>query len=169
MHTYKVGDSIVHWIFGIGKITAIADKGSPGHPCFYYIVEGRKQTLWVPVEEIGRSSLHSPISRSDFKQLIQVLRSLGEELSNNSYQRQNQLDERVKKASPKDLCLVIRDLIYRSHGQKLNSNDLRILRQSQSLLLDEWERSLDTPREQASREMEWILKENQVRRPLFAI
>ncbi|HSF80480.1 MAG TPA: CarD family transcriptional regulator [Anaerolineales bacterium] len=169
MHTYKVGDSVVHWIYGIGKIIAIADKGLPGYPCFYYIIEGNKQTLWVPVEEKGRSSLHLPISRSDFKQLIQVLRSLGEDLSNNPYQRHNQLDERVQKASPNDLCLVIRDLNYRSHGRKLSSNDTRILKHAQSFLLDEWERSLGTPREQASQEMEWILKENQAQRPFFTI
>lgn len=167
MHTYKVGDSVVHWIYGIGKITAIADKGFPGHPCFYYVIEGDDKTLWVPVNENGRSSLHLITSRSNFKLLINILRSHGEKISNNPYQRQAQLEARMLKAFPKDLCLVIRDLTYRSHRTKLRDNDFKVLKQAKSFFLDEWELSLGTPRENARIELEWILKEIPSRKNTF--
>ena len=163
MQVYKVGDIVVHWTYGSGKIIAVNDKGLPGEPCFYYVIEGSEQTLWVPVDENGSSSLHLPTSRSDFKLLINILRSQGEKMSNNPYQRQDQLEERMQKASPKDLCLVIRDLTYRSHSQKPSSKDTRVLKHAQTYLLDEWELSLGTPREEARCEMEWILKETQAR------
>jgi len=163
MPEYKIGDTVVHWIYGSGKIVAIDDKGLPGEPCFYYEIEGNGQTLWVPVDENGRSSLHLPTSRSDFKQLANILRSQGEKMSDNPYKRQDQLEARMLKASPKDLCLVIRDLTYRSHWGKLSSSDTRVLSHAQSFLSDEWELSLGTPREKARREMEWILKENPAR------
>ena len=159
MPEYKVGDTVVHWIYGKGKIVAINDKGLPGEPCFYYEIEGNEQTLWVPVDENGRSSLHLPTSRSDFKLLTNILRSQGEKMSDNPYQRQDRLEERMRKASPKDLCLVIRDLTYRSHRGKLNSSDTRVLNHAQSFLTDEWELSLGTPREKARQEMEGILKD----------
>lgn len=167
MPMYKVGDTIVHWIYGSGKIVAVDDIGLPGKSCFYYVIEGNKQTLWVPVEETGSSSLHLPTSRSDFKLLINILRSQGEKMSNNTYQRRDQLDGRMLKASPKDLCLVIRDLTYRSHFRKLSSSDVRVLKLAQSILLDEWERSLGTPREIAKHEMNWILKETPARQYSF--
>jgi RNA polymerase-interacting CarD/CdnL/TRCF family regulator len=163
MQAYKVGDTVVHWAYGAGVIVAIADKGLPGHPCSYYIIEGSQQTLWVPVEENDRSSLHLPTTRSDFKLLLHDLRSQGEKLSNNSYQRQDQLEKRTQKASPRELCLVIRDLNYRSQSQMLNSNDVWVLKQAQSSLLDEWELSLGTSREDAMVEMEWVLKETPAR------
>jgi RNA polymerase-interacting CarD/CdnL/TRCF family regulator len=163
MQAYKVGDTVVHWAYGAGVIVAIADKGLPGHPCSYYVIEGRQQTLWVPVEENDRSSLHLPTTRSDFKLLLQVLRSQGEKLSNNSYQRQDLLEKRTQKASPRELCLVIRDLNYRSQSQMLNSNDVWVLKQAQSSLLDEWELSLGTSREDAMVELEWVLKETPAR------
>ena len=166
MAEHKVGDTVVHWTYGSGKIVAVDDKGLPGQPCFYYVIEGSEQTLWVPVDENGSSSLHLPTSRSDFKLLINILRSQGEKMSNNPYQRRNQLDERMQKALPKDLCLVIRDLTYRSHSRKLSSSDFRVLKHAQSFLLDEWERSLGTPREQARSEMGWILKETTARQTL---
>jgi RNA polymerase-interacting CarD/CdnL/TRCF family regulator len=163
----KVGDNVVHWTYGSSKIVGIDDKGLPGKPCFYYVIEGHEQTLWVPVDENGSSCLHLPTSRSDFNLLINILRSQGEKMSNNPYQRRDQLEERMQNASPKELCLVIRDLTYRSHRGKLSSSDTRVLKHAQSFLLDEWERSLGTPRERARREMEWVLDETPARKNTF--
>lgn len=167
MARYQVGDTVVHWTYGSGKIVAVDDKGLPGKPCFYYTIEGKEQTFWVPAEETGKSSLHLPTSRSDFKLLIKILRSQGEKMSNNPYQRRDQLDVRMQKASPKDLCLVIRDLTYRSHFGKLSSSNIRVLKLAQSILLDEWERSLGSPREKAKHELEGILKETPARQNYF--
>ena len=68
------------------------------------------------------------------------------------------------KASPTELCLVIRDLNHRSHSARLSGSDIRVLKYAQSLLLDEWEQAFGTPREDARREMEWILKEDPAKR-----
>jgi len=159
MQTYNVGDTVVHWAYGAGVIVAVAEKGFPGHPCSYYVIEGSHQTLWVPVEEYGSSSLHLPTPRSDFKLLLNILRSQGEKMSNNTYQRQAQLEKRMQKASPQELCLVIRDLSCLSQIEKLSRNDVWVLKHAQSSLLDEWQLSLGTSREDALVEMEWILKE----------
>jgi RNA polymerase-interacting CarD/CdnL/TRCF family regulator len=167
VHKHKVGDNVVHWIYGKGEIAAVADKGLPGQPCFYYVIEGNDQTVWVPVDEEGSSSLHLQTTRSDFELLINILRSQGEKMANNPYQRQDQLAERMQKASTEDLCLVIRDLSYRSRWGKLSSSDIRVMNHAQSFLLDEWELSLGTPREQARRELTWIIKENLARQKPF--
>jgi RNA polymerase-interacting CarD/CdnL/TRCF family regulator len=163
MVAYKVGESVVHWIYGIGKIVAIADKGLPGRPCLYYVIEGNEQTLWVPVNEGSKSSLHLPTLSSEFEQFISVLRSAGKKMPDNPFQRRNELDQRMQKRSLVETCLIIRDLNYRSHIDKLSSSEIQVLKHAQSFLLDEWERSLGTPREKAKREMEWILKESPVR------
>jgi RNA polymerase-interacting CarD/CdnL/TRCF family regulator len=167
MAAYKVGDTVVHWTFGSGKIVAVVNKGLPGKSSFYYVIEGSEQILWVPVDEIGSSSLHLPTSPPDFKLLINILRSQGEKMSNNPYQRRAQVEERMQKASPTDLCLVIRDLTHRSHSRKLSSSDIRLLKHAKTNLLDEWELSLSTPREKARRELEWILKETPTRPNIF--
>ncbi|RPI86612.1 MAG: hypothetical protein EHM41_07870 [Chloroflexi bacterium] len=167
MAKYKVGDTVVHWIYGSGNIVAIEDKGLPGEPCNYYIINGSKQILWVPVDETAGSSLHLPISASDFSLLIKILRSSGEEMSNNPFIRSGQLDKQMQLPTPKDLCLVIRDLTYRAHSRKLSSSDMQILAQAQSYLLDEWERSLGTPREEARHDMEWMLREAPARHHSF--
>jgi RNA polymerase-interacting CarD/CdnL/TRCF family regulator len=159
MQAYKVGDTVVHWTYGSGKILAVDDKGIPGEPCFYYVIEGNEQKLWVPVDENGKSSLHLPTPSTEFGQFISILRSAGEKMSDNPYQRENELDQRLQKMSLVDTCLIVRDLSYRSRSRKLSGNDIWVLKHAQSFLLDEWERSLGTSREKARVEMEWILKE----------
>jgi RNA polymerase-interacting CarD/CdnL/TRCF family regulator len=159
MPEYKVGDTVVHSTYGSGKIVVVADKGLPGAPCFYYVIETGEQTLWVPAEEEGSSSLHLPASGPDFKRLIALLRSPAENLSDNSYQRRDQLAKKMQKASPRDLCLVIRDLTSRSQSRDLSSSDKDVLNRAELFLLDEWQRSLGTGREKARTELGWILRE----------
>ena len=159
MAEYQVGDTVIHWTYGSGKIVAIEDKGLPGQPCFYYVIEGRDQTLWVLVDEPGNSSLRLPTPRTEFGQLISILRSARKSLPDNPHHRQKILNQSMEKRSLAGVCLVIRDLTYHARWRKLSSSDTRILRAAQSQLLDEWERSSGTSREAARREMEWILKE----------
>lgn len=161
MPAYKVGDTVIHSTYGSGKVVVVDDKGTAGAPCFYYVIETGQQTLWVPVEENGRSSLHLPTSGPDFKLLLNQMRSQADPLSNNPYQRYDQLASRMQKATPQDLCLVIRDLTFRSRSRKLSSSDVRVLNQARLFLLDEWQRSLGTSREKASIEMGWIAREIQ--------
>jgi RNA polymerase-interacting CarD/CdnL/TRCF family regulator len=161
MPGYQIGDTVVHSTYGSGKIVAIDDKGSPDTPLSFYVIETGEQTLWVPVEENHSSSLHLPASGADFNLLIALLHSKADHLSNNPYQRRDQLAKRMQKASPKDLCLVIRDLAFRSRSRKLSSSDTEVLNQAQLLFLDEWQSSLGTTREKAGTEMGWILREIQ--------
>lgn len=156
---YKAGDSVIHSTYGNGKIIAIEDKGLSGTPCFYYVIETGTQTLWVQVDEIGSNSLHLPVSGSDFKLLINLLRSRGAVLSNNSFQRHDQLAGRMQTGSLRDLCLVIRDLTFRSRSKHLSNSDVRVLNQAKSLLLDEWHQCLGITREKAGIELGWILRE----------
>ena len=39
MFGFKIGDTVVHWTYGVGKVVAIDDKGSLGQPLFYYVDE----------------------------------------------------------------------------------------------------------------------------------
>ena len=50
MQADKVGDIVVHWSYGAGKIVAIAKKGLPGHPCSCYIRQDQpeKRTQKAP-------------------------------------------------------------------------------------------------------------------------
>lgn len=167
MQEFKIGDTVVHWTYGAGKVVAISDKGSPGQPFFYYLIETGEQTLWVPVDENGRSSLHLQTLSSDFGTFITILRTVGDKMPDNPYQRRKELDQRMQNRSLAETCLIIRDLTYRSRSRVLSSSDISVLKHAQSSLLDEWVISLGTPRDDARTEMEWALKDAPARQNTF--
>jgi RNA polymerase-interacting CarD/CdnL/TRCF family regulator len=167
MFGFKIGDTVVHWAYGVGKVVAIDDKGLPGQPLFYYVIETGEQTLWIPVDENGGSSLHLQTPSADFGSFITILRTAGDKMPDNSYQRRKELDQRMQKRSLVETCLVIRDLTYRSRSRVLSSSDISVLKHAQSSLLDEWVLSLGAPLEDARTEMEWALRAAPARQNTF--
>ena len=116
-------------------------------------------TLWVPVGEAGEKSIRLPTPGAEFKQLLTLLQSPSEQLPDQQYQRQSELVERMQKRTLSDICCIIRDLVARSHTQRLNRTDAEILRRAEEFLLNEWELSLGTPRDVAQHELKNLLKE----------
>jgi RNA polymerase-interacting CarD/CdnL/TRCF family regulator len=156
---YQIGDQIVHWTYGPGTIIGIDEKVLANKAGKYYVVEVNQMTLWVPVGEAGEKSIRPPTPGAEFKQLLNLLHSPCESLPEQQYQRQNELAERMQKRTLEDVCCIIRDLVARSHTQKLNRNDAETLRRAEEFLLNEWELALGTPREVAQQELKGLLKE----------
>jgi RNA polymerase-interacting CarD/CdnL/TRCF family regulator len=123
--------------------------------------------LWVPVDENGSSSLHMQTPSSDFGSFITILRTAGDEMSDNPHQRRKELDQRMQKRSLVEACLIIRGISYRSRSRELSGSNIRVLKQAQTSILDEWVLSLGTPRENAKIEMNWALKEGPARQNTF--
>jgi RNA polymerase-interacting CarD/CdnL/TRCF family regulator len=154
---YQIGDQVVHWTYGPAKIVGMDEKKLAGKTRLYYVVQAEQATIWVPVDSSHDASLRVPSSHREFQKLLSILNTPGEELPDHLYQRQNELMLRMQKRSLNDVCYIIRDLVSRSQNQKLNRNDIEILKRAKDFLLDEWHLSLGTPRESAERELERLL------------
>jgi CarD family transcriptional regulator len=157
---FQVGDKVVHRSFGRGEVIELDEKKLAGKSQQYYVVEFNQLTLWVPVNGADQGSLRLPVERVEFKKLFDILRSPGEELAEDRFQRQVQLSERMKEGSTDELCRVIRDISGRSIDRKLNENDLSVLRHAQNLLLEEWQFSQGISLEESRVELEKLLQES---------
>ncbi len=155
---YHIGDTIVHWNYGLGTIVAIEERDINGVTQQYYVVEVDRLQLWVPVEEGKVSSIRFPTESGQFDALFDILRTPGELLPDHQYQRRLELQGRMKKRTLADLCHLIRDLADRSHQHPLNQNDAVVLSRAEDLLLDEWMRSLRIDRTNAFGELEVLLR-----------
>ncbi len=151
---YQIGDTVVHWTHGLGKITAIEERQLAGEKQQYYVVEVKQYKLWVPVSEALDGSIRYPTEISQFTELFNILRARGTELPENQYQRKLVLRERMQKRTLGDICSVIRDLKERSWQHTLNQNDLAVLMRSEEYLLDEWVFSKGVEYEDAKQELE---------------
>lgn len=157
---YQIDDRVIHWTFGLGKIVGIDEKTLENRSRMYYVVEAGRSTLWVPVDSSGEGSLRPPTSKVQFKELLKLLHSPGDPLPEAQYQRQSELTARMQKRTLKDVCYIIRDLVWRSRTEKLNRSDLEILKRAEGFLLDEWELSLGTSRENAENDLQSLLSDH---------
>lgn len=160
MDRYKVGDTIVHWTHGLGTVVGIDDIYLDGKTQRYYVVEVAQFKLWVPVEEANEGSLRFPVDAAQFKVVLDILRSPGEQLPSNPYQRKIELRNRMQKRTLEGLCRVICDLTDLSSYHNLNQNDASVLFRAEESLLDEWVVSLGVDRPDALHELERLLRED---------
>jgi CarD family transcriptional regulator len=156
---YQIGDQVIHWTHGSGMIIAIDEKSLAGQSRQYYVVDTGELKLWVPTDETGENSIRPPTESFEFKAILNSLRGPGVGLPDHHTERKNQLIERMQKRKLVNICSVIRDLTTRSQLYTLNYNDRSVLRHAEECLLDEWELSLGTTRSSASRELEYLLRE----------
>jgi CarD family transcriptional regulator len=157
---FQVGDKVVHRSFGRGEVVQLDEKELGGKSQLYYVVEFTQLTLWVPVNGADQGSLRLPVERLEFKKLLSILSSPGEELADDRFQRQVQLSERMKEGSTEELCRIVRDISGRGVDHKLNENDLSVLRHAQNLLLEEWQFSQGITLEESRVELDRLLQES---------
>jgi RNA polymerase-interacting CarD/CdnL/TRCF family regulator len=154
---FRVGDVVVHWAYGLGKIVQLEEKNLSGDASMFYVVKIRDMTLWVPIKETGESCLRMLTPARDFQELFLILGSPGEPLSTDRLERKLHLADLMKKGTLKAVCQVIRDLTYQKRTKKLNDNDNTILNRAKSFLLDEWSICLAVPVKQVEQELRGIL------------
>jgi RNA polymerase-interacting CarD/CdnL/TRCF family regulator len=155
---YKIGDTVVHWTHGLGKVIAIEELSLGETIQAYYVVDINPLKLWVPVGEANQGSMRFPVKSGDFKQMIHILRTPGAQLTRNAYKRKAELRERIQKRTLADLCHLIRDLAALSRQRSLNENDAAVLFRAEEFLLDEWVFSLGAERSNAQNELDFILR-----------
>jgi len=153
MMDYQVGDKVIHCNYGLGEIVQMDDKFIHERQMLCYVVRIRDLTIWVTADEPGKSSLRLPTPGSDFENLFAILRSPGEPLPMDRFERKTYLHERMKDGELATICSVIRDLAFYRQEKKLNDYDKSTLERAQSFLLTEWTYSLAVSQLQANNEL----------------
>lgn len=157
---FKVGDQVIHHVYGPGVIIQLDEKEISGHTDLYYVVETRDLTLWVPVNEVKAGCLRYPTPAKDFPDLFHLLKSPAEPLSSDRFTRRTELSKRLKDGSIISICLVIRDLMPLKRIKKMNDHDNAVFGNARNLLLSEWSISLSVPIQQAEITLDNILAIN---------
>ena len=163
---FQVGDRVVHWAHGPGKIIQLDEKELAGRRQEYYVVQIRDMTLWVPVSGSNDGngnnsgnggSLRRPTPAGDFERLFKILTGPAELLSDDRMERKTLLIDRLKDGTLESVCRVIRDLVHHRRVKKMNDYDSAILERARNFLLDEWSVSLAIPLPQAAMELQELI------------
>jgi RNA polymerase-interacting CarD/CdnL/TRCF family regulator len=156
---FQVGDQVVHWAYGPGEIIQMEERQLNGPALLYYVVQVGGLTIWVSLNEAENRGLRVPTPASEFSRLFDILRSVGEPLSDDRLQRKTILTERLRDGTLESVCRVIRDLSYLGHSKKLNESDKPIKERAENFLLVEWTLALKISTNEAQYKLERLLDE----------
>lgn len=155
--SFREGDAVMHWTFGLGKVVRLEEREVSGKGVLHYAIQINDMTIWVPEDEMLETRLRPPTSKSNFKKLQKILTNPGEPLPDDRHQRKIMLTEILKDGSAESLCRVIRGLASYRKMRTLNENDQALLRRAEKALIGEWGAALSVTPMEAETEMRQLL------------
>ena len=145
---YHAGDTVMHWMHGLGHVIRREKRDVLGQRALYYAVGVGNMVVWVPVDEKVGQRLRRPTGKLRFKRIVALLSKPGEALPPDRHERKLLLTEYLQDGRLESLVRVIRGLLTYQRIRALNDNDQAIMHRVQSALLAEWAHVLDiTPAE----------------------
>ncbi len=156
--SFNVGDQVVHWIYGLGKVVALEERVLTGQKMIYYVVKVQNMMVYVPADDKAKLRLRLPTSEHGFKKLFEILSGPGESISEDRRERKSLLYKKLEDGQAETICQVIRDLSSYELVRPLNDDDKSILNRAKRSLLGEWEFALSVSPAQAELELHRLLK-----------
>jgi CarD family transcriptional regulator len=159
---FKVGDSVVHPIYGVGHIVKIEEKRfSETEARLYYKITLPKRRLWIPIEAHETIGLRLVTAKRDLDRYRNLLQSRPVSLPKNHHKRHLELVSRLKQCSFQAVCEVVRDLTALGQGKVLGPTDKTTLQKNREILYQEWTMAADISRAEAIEEVESLLRATQ--------
>jgi RNA polymerase-interacting CarD/CdnL/TRCF family regulator len=156
---FKVGDSVVHPVYGVGDIVKVEEKRfSEKEMQLYYKVALPKNTIWIPVEAQSTIGLRLVTAKSDLDQYRDLLKSPPAPIPKNHKQRHLNKVSSLKQGSFQVVCEVVRDLTAWSLRKPLGPVDKATLQKTQERLYREWAIAAGVPITEATKEINALLQ-----------
>ena len=154
---FSIGDSVVHWNYGIGQVIQLEERTVSDRNIQYYAVQIGDMTVWVPADDKLEGRLRHPTSEKIFKKMLTILSDPSEPLPEVSPDRRRYILELLKEGRVETLCRAIRDLSATQDVKPLNDYDKSLLKHMQALLIGEWGLVLSITPASAERELNDLL------------
>lgn len=139
MKEFKIGDQVLHPIYGAGKLVSIEKRGRDGTASKYYVIEllQGKGRLLTPVEKSEELGLRKPVAKADRSGLAKVFSGRPRRLSDDYRKRRNVIDQRLREGSFVEVGRVVRDLGWVESQGRATTGDRRMLQRAKELLAKE--------------------------------
>ena len=159
---FKVGDFIVHPVYGVGHLVKIEEKQfSENGALLYYQFTLPRRTIWIPVEAQATIGLRLVTPKGDLDYHRDLLRSRPVPLHKDNKQRHLDLVSRLNQGSFQAMCEVVRDLTAWGRRKPLGQMDMATLKQTQESLYQEWAAADGVSIAEAIKEVKSLLQTTQ--------
>ena len=144
---FHVGDTVMHPVYGAGRVVKIKTLPSLGSDKLYYAIElsdERKTKVWIPIKDAEAKGVRRPTPKSQLGQLWRVLRAGPETLSTDHKERYGSLQEKLSGGDIFCIAEVVRDMYWKDHrvrrltmaGRELYDRGLLLLTSEVAVMQD---------------------------------
>jgi CarD family transcriptional regulator len=136
---FAVGDKVVHPHHGPGQIAGIEHKEFMHGLETYYVIEIPTQglTLHIPKHRMEEIGVRPAMLQTEFRSVLDILRSRPEPLPQDHKERQEQILEKLKTGLPSELAEAVRDLAWYEKMSHLTKRDTDYMDRGRKLLAAE--------------------------------
>lgn len=135
---FQVGDWIVHYFHGVGKIEGIVDKGLDGKEKTYYKVSTKDMDYWIPMEDQMSGHIEPIRSKTEFENALIELTKPPKPIGKHHKTRKKRIHERWLDGKLSSRARLLRDLHGRRKLEKLSFNEREILDKVRKYFINEW-------------------------------
>lgn len=135
---FKIGDWIVHYNFGVGKVEDIVEKGVGSEKQTYYKISTSKIDYWLPMDNQDIEYVEPIHSKQDFENALKILSQAPQPIDTQIRSRKNIVHERRLDNSLEGRASLLRDLHCRNKIQKLNYGEKEVLANIRQTFISEW-------------------------------
>ncbi len=159
---FKVGDIVVHPVYGPGDIVKIEEKrlSKTETARLYYKIALSRSTIWMPVESQATIGLRLVTAKRDLGRYRKLLKSHPIPLNNDHPQRHVEMAGRLKQGSFQVMCETVRDLTAWGWQNSLGSTDKATLKKARERLEQEWAMADGISTTEAIEEIDSLLQAN---------
>jgi RNA polymerase-interacting CarD/CdnL/TRCF family regulator len=143
---YRIGDWVVHVVYGLGQVTGKAKKILEGEKHTYLEVKTSDSFYWIPVVTIDNNRVRPLASKNQFKYALNIIQKPPMKMAKGYLQRKKDISQTLKNGSLYSRVRMIRDLHGRRATTKFNSNDYNVLINIKEQFLKEWTMVMDEDR-----------------------
>jgi len=160
MARFKIGDKLLHPLYGAGTVVAIEEQRDNGTVRDYYVIELVRPTgrLLTPVDRAEQMGLRKPISKKARAKLLRILSGTPTRLPEDYAKRRKKINETLREGSFVEIGQVVRDLAWRKSEGNATMGDRRLLKRAKEVLAEELAASDGVAKDEAMERIESVIE-----------
>ena len=135
---FEVGDWVVHYYHGVGKVKDIVEKGLDGNEKTFYKVTTNKIEYWIPVEDEDCDHIEPIRSKKDFDDALKIISDMPKPIAKHHKTRKKRIHERWLEGSLASRAKLLRDLHGRLKLEKLSFSEKEMFEKVERYYINEW-------------------------------
>lgn len=156
---FEIGDWVVHYYHGVGKVKDIVEKGLEGNEKTFYKVSTKEIDYWIPMEDEDTDHIEPIRSKKDFENALKIIEQAPEPIAQHHKTRKKRIHDRWREGDLPSRAELLRDLNGRLKLEKLSFSEKEVFEKVRRYFINEWVITDETlTRAQAKKRLKKSLK-----------